>query len=55
MRVMQAEQSLVDNFVYESETKLSSNLQRNLRAMPGIKRLDDSSEIGEAENENSIP
>ena len=56
MLVMQAEQTLVDNFVYESEQNLSSNLQRNLRAMPmsGVKRLDDSSEI-EAENENSIP
>ena len=32
MRVMEAEQNLFDNFVYESE-QLSSNLQRNLTAM----------------------
>ena len=32
MRVMEAEQTLYDNFVYENE-QLSSNLQRNLTAM----------------------
>lgn len=58
MRVMDAEQTLYDNFVYENE-QLSSNLQRNLTAMipviaGGKRRHDDSDEI-EAENENSIP
>ena len=61
MRVMEAEQSLHENFVYDdNEQQLSSNLQRNLNAILPIltggkhRRLDDSSEL-DPENENSIP
>ena len=56
LRVMQAEQSLLDNFVYEDEdNEVIASLQRRLQVVPtGAKHLDDSCEV-DIENENSIP
>lgn len=56
LRVMQAEQTLVDNFVYEEDSALVANhlLQLRLQQPVGVRRLDDSSEA-EVENESSIP
>lgn len=57
LRVMQAEQTLVDNFVYEDSDQIitaSNLLQMRLQQPLGVRRLDESSEA-EVENENSIP
>ena len=57
LRVLEAEQTLVNNFVYEEENQLlAAHLLKggsNMNIASG-KRLDESSEA-EADNENSIP
>ena len=56
LRVMQAEQTLADSFVYDSDSRIASNLQRIRLHNGGIKRLEESSDgAGDVENENSIP
>jgi len=55
LRVMQAEQALIENFVYESEAELGGgNLGRRTLGSTRLKPLDESNEI-DGENENSIP
>lgn len=58
LRVMQAEQSLFENFVYEEDdAQLLVNMQLGKAfplATPATKRLDDSTEA-DIDNENSIP